>query len=243
MNEHKAALAVVPSGHTLPPLLPQQRTSELTVGQWSRNVQNHCDRTGTQNKTTLLRKRVTLNTAHAQLSLGLDTPPGALPVPSYCHLLVPARGWSPTFWMSASRLGDVPGGREGCPGHKEQAGLSHHRACHGCPQAPVARLPLLGTTAALHPRRPLGLSKSTAAPGLSRPSIPSKSRDVYRIRPHSLHIKTALPLQRWEGSGATPQPTRGASAGAGSRRHLSPSVRPAGWGRKGFMEPGDSATY
>lgn len=134
MNEHKGALAVLPSGHTPPPLLPHQQTSESTLSQWTRNVQTHCDRTGTQTRQHCYENALTLNTAHPQLSLGLETPPGALPVPSHCHLLAPARGWSPTFWLSASRIGDVSGGREGCPGHKGQAGLSHHRSSHGCPQ-------------------------------------------------------------------------------------------------------------
>lgn len=107
-------------------------------------------------------------------------------MPSHCHLLAPAGGWSPTFWMSASSLGDVSGGSEGCPGDKGRAGLSHHRASHGCPRGATGDPSLCRYTAPLHPRSPPGLSKGKAGPGLSRPSTLSRRRDVYRICPHSL---------------------------------------------------------
>lgn len=109
-------------------------------------------------------------------------------MPSHCHLLLPARGWT-------SRFGCQPPASVTCLVGGRAALVTRDRlACHTTepltavpevPQTPVARLPALGSTAALHPRRPPGLSKGTAGPALSRPSIPSKSRDVYRIRPHS----------------------------------------------------------
>lgn len=174
---------------------------------------------------------------------GFETPPGALPVPSHCHLPAPARGWSPTFWMPASRLVDVSGGREGCPAHKGQAGLSHPRASHGSPRGvtgPRGRAAATRATAAHHPRRPPGLSKGTAGPGLSRPSIPSKCRHGYRICSHSLQENCSPPAAAGRLGGDT-------SASPRSRRRCGEPPAPppctprAGEGR-GLWSPG-TATY
>lgn len=204
------------------------------------------------NKTTLLRKCVIVNTAHPQLSLGVETPPGALPMPSHCHLLAPARGWSPTFWMSTSRLSDVFGGRESYPSHKGQAGLSHHRASPGCPCGATRPRSQAATTQHHGGASPPASSGAEQGHGWARVEQaqhpfqkPGSLQD-----PPSLSTKTLLsPCSGGEARGRhfgqpeKPPRERGAAAAAAatttSTSTSSPSVRPAGRGRKGFMELGD----
>lgn len=184
------------------------------------------------NKIILLRKCAILPTAHPRLSLGLGTLPGAPPVPSHCHLPVPARGWSHTLWMPASRPGDVSGRREGGPGDKGQAGLSHTE-----PSGLSLGWPGRHYSAPrrLHARPPPGLSHGTAGPPRSRPSIPSESRDVHRIRIPSLQKHRCPPAAAGRPGGDT-------SASPRSRRRLSLSVRPAGREGRGLWSAG-AATY
>lgn len=157
-------------------------------------------------------------------------------MPSHCHSLAPLGAGAPRF-------GCQPPASVTCPVGGRAALVTRDRlGCHTTePPTAVPGVPQHGPTAALHPRRPPGPSKGTAGPGLNRPSIPSESRDGHRIRPHSLHKHCSPRAARGRLGGDISASPRN-PAGAESRRHcrhLSPSVRPAGRGRKGFMEPGD----
>lgn len=125
-------------------------------------------------------------------------------LPRGCHTAEARRGEAPT----AKRL---PLGSQSA-----QAATTPHRG-RAAPPAPPA--PLHPTTPPQGPSRGWGrarLCRAHQPPGTSRPSIPSKSLSA-RKSPRSPQKKNKpAPVEwGWEGSGATPQPARGASAGAG----------------------------
>lgn len=153
-------------------------------------------------------------TAHHQLSLNFEMPPGVLPMPSWCHLLPLApQGWSPVLDASLSSPWRL--WREGWPGHWGRPRSHWAVTPQRCGKAPTAKAalgspsPMWPSHAGCHhsaPRQRFAPSSSPSKdlhgageghrahlpPGRSRPSTPSENKSVRKSPSLSKKIKASL---------------------------------------------------